>query len=162
MMGQGPGLAEEVSVHRDWRQLAQEWGGGEVIEAAGDEASVAAHQGQNLVGSLNVIRYRQPLDQTRISVPQCCVLITFSSFHNVSFKNPRTNLGPRMIPEWPKRNLEGLMMRVTSKKTSRRPEEGSRWHPDDQDHTKMTPKSYEYYKFFLQLTFLNHINENDK
>ena len=54
-MGQGPGLAEEVSVHRDWRQLAQEWGGGEVIEAAGDEASGAAHQGQNLVGSLNVI-----------------------------------------------------------------------------------------------------------
>ena len=98
-MGQGPGLAEEVSVHRDWRQLAQEWGGGEVIEAAGDEASVAAHQGENLVGSLSVIRYRQPLDQTRISVPQCCVLITFSSFHNVSFKNPRTNLGPRMIPE---------------------------------------------------------------
>ena len=86
------GLAEEVSVHRDWRQLAQEWGGGEVIEAAGDEASGAAHQGQNLVGSLNV-RYRQPVDQTRISVPQCCVLITFSSFHNVSLKTPR------MIPE---------------------------------------------------------------
>ena len=55
MVGQGPGLAEEVSVHRDWGMLAQEWSGGEVIEAAGDEASGAAHQGQNLVGSLNVI-----------------------------------------------------------------------------------------------------------